>query len=927
MKTIKTTQKIGHSHIIFLFLVLMNLLMTSAVLYIWYELQLVNRIVTTMSNDVADAVEVVKPFVKKMENVATSVVEISKSTNLAYAAQRKSLRQQSKWGKSNITPEQFQVQKQQLTTWSEKIFNNLKIIRNIIDQVKRNNDESGGHFRIIQQKVDSFSKINDLQQVTSSMQEQVLAVLVGVITLSVLTSLFLFTLMQNALTQNWVKSQLAGLHDQMRGELNITQLSQCIITYLAETLNIPLGLLYTRKGNTLTLAATHAYPLPPDNTVEFAFGQGLPGQAAQNNKPLLFSDVSSDYLTIRSGLGKTTPRNILLLPFAFENHVRGVVELGLMRRLSNSEQAFLTQAIDNIAIGFNSAEYRTRLQQLLEEAQTQAEELEAQQEEIQSQREWFETTLKSISDGIITTDIKAQVTFMNPVAEQLTGYALAEIRGTKINDVFHILSESSRTEVENPVERIIEEESIINLTNHTILLARDGREIPIENSGAPIHQANGSLIGTVLIFRDISARREAEVEVEHARQEAILANQAKSRFLANMSHELRTPLNGILGYAQILELSSDLSPKQREGVNVIRSCGEHLLTLISDILDLSKIEAGRVELFPVEIDLGEFLRDIVKLFQIRAEQKGITFVYHPQLQLPTNIYMDDKCLRQILINLLGNAVKFTQQGGVIFTVNCNDEGHIQFLVEDTGFGIPTEDMDKIFRPFQQASNHDINTEGTGLGLSITQKLVDMMNGELQVKSTLGEGSIFEVVLPLANSAEVSQSKYEQQVVPFIKVSHNVQQEIDVSESKQHTMPIGFAEAACKVLVVDDKQENRAVVRHLLEPLGFEVLEAEDGQQGLEQACEHLPELILMDLIMPVMNGFECTRQIRQHSKLSDTVIIAASASVFEEDQQKSLAAGCNDFTAKPIQAALLLPQLQKHLNLTWLYEHDASGSS
>ncbi|WP_036478153.1 hybrid sensor histidine kinase/response regulator [Myxosarcina sp. GI1] len=383
---------------------------------------------------------------------------------------------------------------------------------------------------------------------------------------------------------------------------------------------------------------------------------------------------------------------------------------------------------------------------------------------------------------------------------------------------------------------------------------------------------------------------------QRAESAAEAASRAKSEFLANMSHELRTPLNGILGYAQIFQRETNLTEKQQKGVNVIYQCGTHLLTLINDILDISKIEARKMELYPQEFQLSAFLENIVEVCRIRAQQKDIYLNYQPFLNLPDLLYADEKRLRQVLINLLGNAIKFTDRGGVTFKVGTH-HNKLRFEVRDTGTGIASEQIDAIFLPFQQAGAANLKTEGTGLGLAISRQIVQMMNSELQVKSVLGRGSVFwfELELPVVNRGKKPSEGQANRVV-------------------------GFKGSKKKVLVVDDRCMNRAVLVNLLEPLGFEVVEAANGSEGLIKAREFQPDLIFMDLTMPKMDGFEATRRLRKLPEIAQVAIVAISASVFGFDRQQSLEVGCDDFLPKPFWEKDLLQKLEIHLSLEWIYE-------
>ena len=427
-------------------------------------------------------------------------------------------------------------------------------------------------------------------------------------------------------------------------------------------------------------------------------------------------------------------------------------------------------------------------------------------------------------------------------------------------------------------------------------LRADGKQYWLETSKVPLHDVKGDVMGIIGIFQDITPYKLAE-------QAANQASQAKSEFLANMSHELRTPLNGILGYAQILGRSENLPDQERKGVQIIHQCGSHLLTLINDILDLSKIEARKLELDPTPLHLPSLIQSVVEMCKIKAEEKGIDFFYYPSSRLPDGVEADEKRLRQVLINLLGNAIKFTDAGSVTLRVDVLSlsatQATLHFQIIDTGVGIAPENLTKLFEAFEQVGDHSKQSEGTGLGLAISQRIVQLMGEDIQVKSQLGEGSefFFTVALTLANDWAQQQGT--------IAGSDHI---------------IGYGGDRLSILVVDDRWENRAVIYHLLEPLGLTVIEAENGQQGLAKLRSAQPDLVITDLSMPVMDGFEFIKQVRTCEQWKDSKVLVSSASVSQIDQQKALDSGGDDFLPKPVDAGLLFKLLANHLNLEWIYQ-------
>ena len=410
---------------------------------------------------------------------------------------------------------------------------------------------------------------------------------------------------------------------------------------------------------------------------------------------------------------------------------------------------------------------------------------------------------------------------------------------------------------------------------------------------------------TLVIGRLQETAKELELKVIARTAQLEQANKAKSEFLAHMSHELRSPLNAILGFSQLMTHSPNLSEDHQENLRAISSSGEDLLDLINQVLDFSKIEAGRTTLYPTNFDLYRLLDDLDDMFRLKSADKGLQLIFDRADEVPQYIRSDEVKLRQVLINLLTNAIKFTQAGGVIVRVDLPKNQaprynlqQINFEVEDTGAGIAPDEINILFQAFSQTQTGRETQEGTGLGLPISRKFVQLMGGEMGVRSTVGKGSIFQfhIQVTLAEAVDISRNEPQQTVIGL--------------ESNQSDY---------KILVVDDQESNRQLLIKLLQPLGFKIKAASNGEEAINLWSQWQPHLIWMDIRMPVMNGYEATQRIKATTQGQATAIIALTASVLEEEKAEALSAGCDDFVRKPFREEEIFEIMKKHLGVRYLY--------
>ncbi len=533
------------------------------------------------------------------------------------------------------------------------------------------------------------------------------------------------------------------------------------------------------------------------------------------------------------------------------------------------------------------------------------------QQELERTNDYLENILANSPDGIGIVNKQGRVAKWNHAAAELYGFEYEELAGKP----FYEFYPDQRT-----LDRMLTELHAAGcIRKYEIEMRRkDGSVSPFEIS-ISLLKDGAETIGSVCVARDMSETKKtlaqltaAYSELQVAKEAAEAASKAKSAFLANMSHELRTPLNTILGFSELMRRDRTLGEEQNANLKTISRSGGYLLSLINDVLEFSKIEAGRLELHPQTFNLYQLLFDLEEMFRLRTEQKRLEFDVRIAAGVPQSICSDQNKLRQVLVNLLSNAVKFTDQGGITLVVEQTASGDtsmatkqiLTFSVGDSGTGISSQEQERIFEAFVQVGDQQRAQQGSGLGLSISRKFVELMGGHLAVDSEPGIGTRFNFSIPVTVADLVVSSPY-----PSARV-----------------VAVAPDQPAKRLLVAEDHELSRTLLVKLLRSVGFEVREAVDGRQAVDLCKEWNPHLVWMDIRMPEMDGFEATGRIKR-TPGCQTVVIALTANAFEEDRGRALESGCDDFVRKPFQEAEIFGLLQKHLGVSFLYETTESETA
>ena len=622
---------------------------------------------------------------------------------------------------------------------------------------------------------------------------------------------------------------------------------------------------------------------------------------------VVVEDARTDERTDKKIVELLQNRTIVNVPIIFLDRHLGSVGTGTfgdegVRLPTASDREFLMALASHLAVTLD------RLRLMYESKRSE--------KALRESEEKYRRIVDMASEGIWAMDVDGACTFLNARMSEILGYEKEQIVGRPLGDFMFA------EDLPDHRVRLKQRSTGISERYERRLRHRSGDEVWTIFSATPISDEQGRFSGSFAMVTDITDRKRSEeqllalknhleeqvtqrtADLVAARNAAEAANRAKSVFLASMSHELRTPLNAILGFSRLMQSDRSLPDHTRKNVEIINRSGTHLLRLINDVLDMAKIESGNMQLQRSPFDLGELLYEVTDLMRQRAEEKGLQLILDQDSHFPRYIVADESRVRQILINLIGNAVKFTDQGGVTLRLGTRENAlsHLQIEVEDSGRGIAPDECKRIFEPFVQLGDQG-SSRGTGLGLAITKQYVELMSGTISVTSEIGKGALFRVELPLEEAKEVD-----------IRL---------VNEAEQREI-LGIAgRSDYRILIVEDQRDNQLLLQTLMENIGLAAHIASNGEQAVRVFEEWKPHFIWMDRRMPIMDGIEATKKIRSLPGGADVRIVAVTASAFAEQRDEMLAMGLDDFVRKPYRPIEIYDCLATHLGIEYLYDSSA----
>lgn len=616
-----------------------------------------------------------------------------------------------------------------------------------------------------------------------------------------------------------------------------------------------------------------------DADEEFPVGKSMTGYLIKKNKPLLIK--STEYKTLiatgKVRLIGTFPKAWLGVPLRVDDKVIGAIVVQSYGD-KNAYQQNDIELLEFVSSHISLALQRKRVVQ-----------------EIAISKQVLRKVLDNIPIKVFWKDKESKFLGCNAAFLEENSFSSEDEVIGKSDYDFNVRKEADNYRADDVATMLSGKPRL----NYQELFVVNGKEKWTTTSKLPFFDKNNEVIGVIGTSEDITEQKENEIKLKKATDVAIAANLSKSTFLSNMSHEIRTPMNAILGYSQLLQDDDNLTKEQQENLKTINKSGEHLLALINDILDMSKIEAGRITLKPSNFNFIELLKEVEQLFKVKATHKNLDLAFEIAKDIPKTIYADESKIRQVIINLLGNAIKFTSKGFVHVLIESSNNNFIQVVVKDSGEGILKEEQEAVFKPFEQAQKGGRVSGGTGLGLAISKKFSNLMEGDITLESEYKKGSAFTFKFKYFEGEEeiLNEEKQDLQVMSL------------VPEMK-----------GLKIAIVDDRFENRDILFKKLNSLGFDIRMAENGQEAVDLYKEWKPEIVLMDVVMPIMNGVEATRQILELSGNHDVKIFVVSASALESEQKEVMEIGATVFIKKPVIFHSLLSEMHHKANVRFIYK-------